>query len=119
MFSVSDQAVTTDEIIAGLQQLIERAHARGLKIFGGTVTPFAITTIPGFFTPEGEAKRQAVNQWIRTSGAFDEMIDFDAAVRDPNSPMRLLPAFDSGDHGHLSDAGYKAMAEAIDLSLFQ
>jgi len=113
-----DQAVSADEIIAGHKQLIERAHARGLEIFGGTLTPFEGTTIPGYFTPEGEAKRQAVNEWIRTSGAYDAVIDFDAAIRDPSQPSRMLPAYDSGDHLHPNDAGYEAMANAIDLKLF-
>lgn len=113
-----DQAVSADEIIAGHKQLIERAHARGLEIFGGTLTPFEGTTIPGYFTPEGEAKRQAVNEWIRTSGTYDAVIDFDAAIRDPSHPSRMLPAYDSGDHLHPNDAGYEAMANAIDLKLF-
>jgi lysophospholipase L1-like esterase len=115
----SAEAVTADEIIVGLRQLIERAHARGLKIFGGTLTPFEGVTIPGYFTAENEAKRQVVNQWIRTSHAFDAVIDFDAVVRDPNHPTRFLTIYDSGDHLHPSDAGYKAMANTIDLSLFQ
>jgi lysophospholipase L1-like esterase len=98
--------------------LIARAHARGLEIFGGTLTPFVGATYGGYGTPEGEAKRQAVNRWIRTSGAFDAVIDFDAAVRDPRRPERLNPRYDSGDHLHLNDAGYRAMADAIDLRLF-
>jgi lysophospholipase L1-like esterase len=114
-----DQAVSADEIIAGHTQLIERVHARGLKIFGGTLTPFEGTTFPGYFTPEGEAKRQAVNHWIRTSGEYDGVIDFDKATRDPSHPARLLPAYDSGDHLHPSDAGYQAMADAINLRLFK
>lgn len=113
------EAVTADEIIAGLRQLITRAHERGLKIFGGTLTPFEGTTIPGYFTPAGEVKRQAVNHFIRTSGAFDGVIDFDVATRDPSHPTRFLPAFDSGDHLHPSDAGYQAMANAINLELFE
>jgi lysophospholipase L1-like esterase len=114
-----DQAVSADEIIAGHKQLIERAHARGLKIFGGTLTPFEGTIFPGYFTPEGEAKRQAVNAWIRTSGEYDAVIDFDAAIRDPMHPSRMLPLYDSGDHLHPGDAGYEAMADAIDLKLFK
>ena len=73
---------------------------------------------PGFYTDQAEAKRLAVNQWIRTSGFFDGVIDFEAAVRDPKTPNRLLPAYDSGDHLNLNDAGYKAMADSIDLKLF-
>ena len=111
--------VTPDQIITGLRQVIERAHARGVRIIGATLTPNEGSTYPGFFTPAGEAERQAVNQWIRTSGAYDGVIDFDAAVRDPSDPARLLPAYASPDNTHLSDAGYQAMANAIDLSLFR
>jgi lysophospholipase L1-like esterase len=99
--------------------MIDRAHEKGLKIFGGTLTPFEGTTYPGYFTPQKEVKRKAVNEWIRTSHAFDGVIDFDKAVRDPAHPDRMLPAYDGGDHLHPGDAGYKAMGEAIDLSLFQ
>ncbi len=112
------EAVTADEIIAGHKQLIERAHARGLRIFGGTLTPFEGTSAP-YFSPAGEAERQAVNEWIRTSGAYDAVIDFDKATRNPSHPTRLLPAYDSGDHLHPSDAGYEAMADAIPLWLFK
>jgi lysophospholipase L1-like esterase len=114
-----EQAATVDQIIAGYRQIILRAHARGLKVFGGTLPPFEGMSFPGFSsTPAADAKREAVNMWIRTSGAYDAVIDFDRATRDPAHPSRLLPAFDSGDHGHPNDAGYKAMADAIDLSLF-
>jgi lysophospholipase L1-like esterase len=105
-----------NQIIEGLKQLILRAHALGLTIYGGTLTPFGGFT---FSTPEKEAKRQAVNRWIRTGGAFDAVIDFDAVLRDSSDPTRLRPDFDSGDHLHPNDAGYKAMADAIDLGLFQ
>ena len=118
-FGIAGEAVSADDIIAGHKQIIARARERGLKIFGGTLTPFEGTTFPGYFTPEGEAKRQAVNHWIRTSGAFDGVIDFDRAVRDPAHPARMLPAYDSGDHLHPGDAGYKAMADSIDLRLFR
>ncbi len=106
---------TAADLIAGHQQLIDRAHARGIKILGATLTPFEGA---GYFTAVGEAKRQALNQWIRTSHAYDGVIDFDLATRDPGSPGRFLPQYDSGDHLHPSDAGYRAMAEAIDLALF-
>jgi len=110
---------TATEIIAGHRQIIDRAHAVGLKVYGGTLTPFQ-AFLPGvYYTADGEAKRQAVNQWIRTSKAYDAVIDFDKAVRDPGSPATIRPAFDSGDNLHPNDAGYKAMADAIDLSLFQ
>ena len=110
---------SAEDIIAGLKQMIERAHEHGLKIFGATLTPFEGTTFQGYFTPEKEVKRKAVNQWIRTSNAFDGVIDFEKAVRDPQHPDRMLPVNDGGDHLHPGDAGYKAMAEAIDLSLFK
>jgi len=113
------QEVTADEIIDGYKQLVARAHERGLKIFGATLTPFAITTIANYFTEAGEVKRQAVNRFIRTSGLFDGVIDFDVAIRNPADPTRMLPAFDSGDHLHPNDAGYRAMAEAVDLRLFE
>lgn len=113
------EAVTAAQIIFGLRQLIARARTNGLTIFGGTLTPFVGAPYAGYGTPEGEAKRQAVNRWIRTSGAFDAVIDFDAVVRNPSRPRRLLPAYDSGDHLHLNDAGYRAMANAVDLALLR
>ena len=118
VFGLPQEAVSAQDIIFGYRQLIDRAHEKGLKIYGGTLTPFEGTTIPGYFTPAGEVKRQSVNQWIRTSGAFDAVIDFDKAIRDPLQPTRMLPAYDSGDHLHPNDAGYQAMANFIDLSLF-
>lgn len=113
------QTVTAQEIIAGLQQMIDRAHERGIKIFGATLTPFAITTIRGYYSPEKEAKRKAVNDWIRTGHAFDGVIDFDKATEDPANPAHMRPAYDGGDHLHPGDVGYQAMANAIDLSLFE
>jgi len=112
------QAVTADEVITGLRQLIERTHAKGLKAYGATLTPNEGSTFSGFFTPENEAKRQVVNRWIRTSGAFDAVLDFDRVVRDPTHPARLLPIYASDDLTHLSDAGYEAVGNSIDLSLF-
>ena len=111
--------LTADDIIAGLTQLVRRAHARGLKIFGATLTPFEGTTIPNYFSPQGEMKREAVNEFVRNSRTFDAVIDFDRVVRDPSHPTQLLPEYDSGDHLHPNDAGYKAMGGAIDLSLFK
>ncbi|HXJ87176.1 MAG TPA: SGNH/GDSL hydrolase family protein [Candidatus Binatia bacterium] len=117
-----DQAVTVDQIIGGYRQLIELAHTRGIKIYGATMTPVKGFFVPGtpfaLWSPENEAKRQEINRWIRTSGEFDGVIDFDRVLRDPNAPSQLLPQFDSGDHGHPNDAGYKAMADAIDSRLF-
>src|ERR1043165_6480815 len=109
-------AVTAEAIIAGQRQLIERAHARGLTVIGATLTPVEGS---GYFAPATEAKRQAVNAFIRTSGAYDAVVDFDLVTRDPAQPTRFLPAFDSGDHLHPSDTGYQAMADAIDLRLFR
>ena len=117
-FGTPAENVSAGEIIEGHRQLVARAHAKGLRIYGGTLTPFEGTAFPGYYSAEGEAKREAVNQWIRTSGAYDAVIDFDAAVRDPAHPTRMLPAYDSGDHLHPNDAGYQAMAAAVDLRLF-
>jgi lysophospholipase L1-like esterase len=103
------------DLIAAHRQFIVRAHARGLKIFGATLTPFEGAN---YWTPEGEAKRATLNEWIRTGREYDGVIDFDAAVRDPNRPTKFLPQYQSGDNLHPSDAGYQAMASAIDLSLF-
>ncbi len=108
--------VTADEIIAGYKQIIARTHARGLKIFGATILPYQGF---GAWTATGEAKRVAVNQWIRTSRAFDGVIDFDAALRDPASPSRMAPQYDSGDHLHPGPAGHEAMGNAVDLALFR
>ena len=117
------EEATADQVIQGHKQLIERAHAKGLKIYGCTLTPLEGFLVPGtpfpVFSPSKEVKRQAVNAWIRTGGEYDEVFDFDRILRDPNSPARILPLYDSGDHGHPTDAGYKAMADAIDLKLFR
>ena len=107
--------VTADELIAGHKQMIVRAHARGLRIYGCTLTPFEGAA---YFRPEGETKREVVNNFIRTGGFYDGVIDFDQVTRDPSHPTRFLPAYDSGDHLHPNDAGYQAMGSAVDLSLF-
>ena len=117
-FTPADEAVTAEDLIGAFRQLIARAHAKGLVIFGGTITPFEGTGVPGFYTPAKEAVRQAVNAWIRTSNEFDAVVDFDLAIRDPARPARMLPVFDSGDHLHPNDAGMQAMANAIPLRLF-
>ncbi|SEW31599.1 SGNH/GDSL hydrolase family protein [Natrinema salifodinae] len=109
-------SVTADDIIAGYEQLIRRAHARGVRIIGGTLTPFEGAV---YYYEAGERKRQAINEFIRTSGAFDGVVDFDKAVRDPDDPKCLRPEYDSGDTIHPNDAGYRAMADAVDLSLFR
>ncbi len=117
-FGIPQQEVTEDDIITGLSQLVTRAKAQGLRVYGGTLTPFEGTTFPGYYSEAGEYKRTAVNEWIRTSGAFDVVVDFDAVLQDPEYPTRLLPAYDSGDHLHPSDAGYNAMADAVLEALF-
>jgi|TARA_B110001454_G_scaffold40255_1_gene39607 lysophospholipase L1-like esterase len=103
------------DIIAGYRQIINRAHMNEIKIIGATLTPFQGAV---YFTPEGEIIRQAVNQFIRSSGEFDGVIDFDKVVQDPNNPIHLLPAF-TEDNLHPNDAGYAVMADAIDLNLFR
>jgi lysophospholipase L1-like esterase len=110
---------SVQDITDAYRQLISRAHARGLKLIGVTITPCKGVSIPGYYSEAKEATRQAVNKWIRTSGAFDGVIDFDAVVRDPDHPSQLLPKFASKDHLHPNDDGYKAMAGSIDLSLFK
>ena len=107
---------SANDLIAAHRQLIERAHAHGLTIYGATLTPFEGAA---YFAPEGEAKRQAVNAFIRTGKAYDGVIDFDAAVRDPMAPSKIQMKFNPGDNLHMNDAGYQAMAAAIDLSLFK
>ncbi|HEY1576355.1 MAG TPA: SGNH/GDSL hydrolase family protein [Terracidiphilus sp.] len=104
-------------VIEAYQQIIARAHAHDLLVFGATITPCVGSDYyhPG---PLSESDRQTVNQWIRAAGNFDAVIDFDAVIRDPQHPDRLLPAYDCGDHLHPSPAGYKAMADSIPLSLF-
>lgn len=118
-FSQSDGPLTaphTDvsalQIVRGYERIITLAHTAGLEIFGATLTPFEGAR---YWTPTGEAKRESVNNWIRTGGAFDGVIDFAGAVADPGDPDRLNPAYDSGDHLHPNAAGYRAMAAAINL----
>ncbi len=114
-----DEFISAEQLIAGLNQFAVRAHARGIKIFGGTLLTFEFESFnPGFYTPEGEEKRQRVNAWIRESEAFDAVIDFEKALRDPGHPTQMLPIYDCGDHLHPSDAGYLRMGDCIDLSLF-
>ena len=114
-----EEEVTAEQMIAGLKQMAHRAHARGIRIFGGTLMPFENETfLVGAWNPAREAVRQAVNAWIRDGGAFDAVIDFDKGVRDPEHPARMLPVYDCGDHLHPSDAGYNRMGDVIDLGLF-
>ena len=113
------EEVTLEQMVAGFRELIVRAHGRGVKIIAATLTPFgAIPERPGYYSETSAAKREALNQWIRSSREFDAVIDFDAVLRDPQSPKNMLPAYDSGDHLSPNDDGYKAMADAVDLKLF-
>ncbi len=107
-----------ERVIAAYQQIVARAHAHGLRVYGATITPY---TGSGYYHPGpwSEADRQVVNAWIRAAGHFDAVVDFDAVVRDPAHPDQLLPAFDCGDHLHPSPAGYKAMGDSIPLNLFE
>ncbi len=113
-----EPAATADDIIGAYAQIIERARAHDIRVHGATIMPFEGFTYAGYYTPEGEADRQRVNAWIRASGLFDAVIDFDAATRDPERPPRLSAAVDGGDHLHPSAAGYRIMGESIDLKLF-
>jgi len=109
-------AAVARNLVVAYREIIDRVHARGLRIYGATIPPFGGSQYAG---EEREAARQTVNQWIRSGGTFDAVIDFDAALRDPTQPSRLLPSADSGDHLHPSEAGYRMMADAIDLALFR
>jgi lysophospholipase L1-like esterase len=104
--------ITADDLIGAMKQMIERAHTHGIKVVGCTLTPF------GNATDNVEAMRQALNQFIRSNGAFDSVVDFDAVIRDPASPRQFRDGFNNTDKLHPNDAGYKAMADAVDLSMF-
>ena len=114
-FAYDNPWPAVEDLIAGHKALVQRAHARGLRIYGGTLTPFegAIT-----YSETGEAKRQGFNAWMRSYSPYDAVIEFDLAIRDPDHPTRILPAYDPGDAIHGNDDGYRAMAEAVDLALF-
>ncbi|MGO1078096.1 SGNH/GDSL hydrolase family protein [Inquilinus sp. CA228] len=114
-----EQAVSADEIIGGLRQLVARAHGVGLKAYCATLTPYEGTVFANYYSAEGETKRQAVNQWIRTGKGCDAVIDFDSVLRDPAKPSTLKAEFDEGDHLHPNAAGYEAMANSVDLGLFK
>jgi lysophospholipase L1-like esterase len=107
--------ITAARLIPAYEQYAAKAHARNLRAYGATITPFGRS---GYYTHAHEAERQAVNSWFRTNTVYDALIDFDTAVRDPAALTNLQSAYDSGDHLHLSPAGYRAMAEAIDLKTF-
>jgi lysophospholipase L1-like esterase len=114
-----EEEVNAAQMIAGLKQLALRGHSAGIKMIGCTLTPFWNETfLPGAWNARREAVREAVNAWVREAGAFDAVVDFDAALRDPENQLRMLPKYDCGDHLHPSDLGYRAMGDAIDLALF-
>jgi lysophospholipase L1-like esterase len=114
-----EEEVTAPQMIAGLKQFAVRGRARGIKVIGGTLTPYENETfLAGAWNPKRETVRQAVNEWLRKSDAFDGIVDFDRALRDPHHPTSMLPIYDCGDHLHPSDLGYRTMGDAIDLSLF-
>lgn len=119
-FAPAERAVTLDALTAGYRQLVAAAHTRGVRVTAGTLPPFegALEGTPyaGHYSPDKEALRQQLNHWIRSSGLFDAVVDFDAVLRDPARPTRMRAEFDSGDHLHPGDAGYRAMAAAIDIS---
>jgi lysophospholipase L1-like esterase len=117
--AAASPASTADDLIAGYSRLIDKAHARGIKVIGVTLTPFEGVDVSGYYTDRKNATREAVNQWIRSSGAFDAVLDFDAIARDPTHPTRLRPELASADHLHPNDKGYQMIADSIDLSLFQ
>ncbi len=102
--------VSASQVIAGYKQIIAQAHRHRLRIIGATLTPFKGAR---YWTPAAEQKREAINSWILSSGAFDGVIDFASALAEPGDPERMNPSYDSGDHLHPNDAGYRAMANAI------
>lgn len=112
------QKRVADDLVDAYHQIIVRAHAHGIRVYGATLAPFCGHD---YDDPDGlrESARQAVNAWIRTSGRFDDVVDFDAAVRDPEQPRRLLAAFDEGDHLHMNPTGYQALADAVPPHLFE
>ena len=115
-----EEEVSAPQMIAGLKQFAVRGHTRGIKVIAATLTPFENETfLPGAWNPQREAIRQEVNDWMRKTDAFDAIVDFDRALRDPDHPTRMLPIYDCDDHLHPSDLGYRAMGDAIDLSLFE
>jgi lysophospholipase L1-like esterase len=119
-FYPPSEAITVDDLIAGYRQLIARAREKGLTIQACTLPPLGgNTSLPGYDTPANEARRVQFNDWIRTSGEFDGVIDVDRVLRDPAQPTRLLPEYDSGDHLHPNAEGGRAIANAIDLKVFR
>jgi lysophospholipase L1-like esterase len=119
MLDTPKDKVSAQQIITGLQKLIARAHAKGIKVYGATLLPKAGVGKPFIHTPEAQTKRNEVNAWIRSSGAFDAVVDFDRLMRDPARPDHLAARYDSGDHLHPNEAGFAAMAAAIDLQVLR
>ena len=107
--------VTPDDLIGPMKQMIERAHTHGIKVVGCTLTPYEGA---GYYSEKGEEVRQAVNRWMRTGGAFDAVVDFEKATQDSANPKTFKATFNNTDHLHPNDAGYKAMADSIDLKIF-
>ena len=118
-FAPHETLLDASEITQGFRQLVQQAHLRNVRVIGATITPFEDalkgTPLEGHYNPRKESLRQAVNEWIRHSGGFDAVVDFDRLLRDESRPTRLRAEFDSGDHLHPGDAGYRAMADSIDL----
>jgi lysophospholipase L1-like esterase len=115
-----EEEVSAAQMIAGMKQLAVRGHARGIRVIAATLTPYENETfLPGAWNPRRETVRQEVNDWLRKTDAFDAVVDFDRALRDPDHPTRMLPVYDCDDHLHPSDRGYRAMGDAIDLALFE
>lgn len=110
-----ENVLTLDDLIGGMKQLVERAHEHGIKVAGCTLTPYQGAA---YYSDKGEEMRMAYNQWIRTGGAFDAVVDFDKATQDPMNPKQIRPAYNIMDHLHPNDAGYKAMANSVNLSIF-
>jgi lysophospholipase L1-like esterase len=114
---------TAAEIIAGHKQIVERAHAHGIKVIAGTMLPFEGTNLgaiaPGYYSAEKDARRREINDFIRKGTAYDGVIDFESVVRDPGHPLQLLAKFKGSDNLHLTDAGYEAMANAVNLALLR
>lgn len=108
--------ITVKELEEGLRQIVEEAHEHGIKVYGGTLTPYQDAK---YYTARGEKMREALNNWIRTSGTFDGVVDFDKITLDPKNPLHIKPSFDSGGHLHPNDAGYKAMGDGINLAWFK
>jgi lysophospholipase L1-like esterase len=114
-----EEEVNAAQMIAGLKQIAVRGQTKGIKMIGCTLTPFGHETfLPGAWNKRREAVRLAVNAWLREGTAFDALVDFDKALRDPENPVNMIPKFDCGDRLHPSDLGYRAMGDAIDLGLF-